>query len=146
MNKDVKRCENIFDADTSYSNSISTQLTIRNGMLMNLPLNFIVIGDLIMLKPGQIINLNCRSQEMINEKYESFERGQVYSPIEPNKKELDQDTLANFDSLASSLYQSRSTNNNDFNIRTLVSSCKFKQIPQCLLCIATETPYLAYLK
>lgn len=115
---------------------------------MNLPLNFVVVGDLIMLKPGQLINLNCRSQEMINEKHESFEVGQIYSPIEVNKKETsqDQDTINNFDSLTSSLYQSKNTNNNDFNIRTLVSSCKFKQIPQCKICVATESPYLTYLK
>jgi hypothetical protein len=148
LNIDVRRCENIFDVDTTYSNSVSTQLTIRNGKLMNLPLNFIVVGDFIMLKPGQMINLNCRSQALVNGKHMIFETGQIYSPIETEKKEHahDQDAMNNFDSVTSSLYQNKSTNNNDFNIRTLVSSCKFRQIPQSMLCVATESPYLSHLK
>ena len=121
LNIDVRRCENIFDVDTTYSSSVSTQLTIRNGKLMNLPLNFIVVGDFIMLKPGQMINLNCRSQALINGKHMFFETGKIYSPIETEKKEHDQDALNNFDSVTSSLYQNKSSNNKDFNIRTLVS-------------------------
>ncbi len=44
-----------------YSAAISSQLTIRNGKLINIPLNLIVKGDLILLKPGQVVYLKCKS-------------------------------------------------------------------------------------
>jgi hypothetical protein len=42
------------------SSSITTQLTIRNGKLVNLPINLIVENDLLLIKPGQMINLTCK--------------------------------------------------------------------------------------
>ena len=135
---DLKKCEDIFDVETSYSNSVSTQLTIRNGTLMNIPLNLVVVGDLVILKPGQIINLNCKCQK--DEEY--FEAGKIYNPLEEAAKTYKKNRENNFESLASSLHQT----NNDFNIRTLVNSCKFKSIPQCLLCVAMESPFLSHLK
>ena len=44
-----------------YSAAISSQLTIRSGKLINIPLNLIVKGDLILLKPGQVVYLKCKS-------------------------------------------------------------------------------------
>ena len=44
-----------------YSNSITCQLVIRDGKLLNIPLNLVVKGDLVLLKPGQMVNLACKS-------------------------------------------------------------------------------------
>ena len=141
--KSGKKFEDIFDTATSYSNSVSTQLTMRDGELVNLPLNLIVTGDLVLLKPGQTINLNCKSLQVDTYgNYECFEIGKVYeSSGDATKRQLTGASVPNFESLAS-LYE----NNKDFNIRTLVNSCKFKHIPQPILCEVTESPYLAYLK
>jgi hypothetical protein len=63
-----------------YSQAISNQLTIRNGKLLNIPLNLIVKGDLILLKPGQTVYLKCKSiHKNKNSEYEIFEKGkEVY--------------------------------------------------------------------
>ena len=46
-----------------FSQSVSNQLVYRNGKLVNLPLNLIVEGDILVIKPGQTVNINCRSIE-----------------------------------------------------------------------------------
>lgn len=53
--------ESIDLKETPQTPSISTQLAIRDGKMATLPLNLIVKGDLILLRPGQIIPVNCRS-------------------------------------------------------------------------------------
>ena len=51
------------DVNMLGSSSISCQLAIRDGKIVNLPLNLVVHGDVILLRPGETVNVNCRSFE-----------------------------------------------------------------------------------
>lgn len=50
---------NFLKANIPFSQSASNQLVYRNSRLVNLPLNLVVEGDIILVKPGQVINLKC---------------------------------------------------------------------------------------
>ena len=132
-----------------FSQAISNQLTIRNGKLINLPLNLIVKGDLIILKPGQVVYLKCKSvNKNKNSEFEIFEKGKLYEA----KSELN----TSFSSLNNDFMDFIQSNNisNSFNNKqtdrisyiSFIDSCEFKQMPDAILCYALETPYLTYLK
>ncbi len=61
MKSENKLDLNYLNAHISYNHSILYQEVIRNGQLINIPLHFIVKGDLIKVNPGQTFNLFCQS-------------------------------------------------------------------------------------
>jgi hypothetical protein len=44
---------------------------IREGKLFNIPINLIVLGDQIVLRPGHLVGLNCKSADK-NVSYTTF--------------------------------------------------------------------------
>jgi len=73
---------NIFEVDMPSSQSITSQETIRDGKVVNLPLNLLVKGDLIKIRPGQIVNVECETIENCNR----LEKGSIYEPFENSGK------------------------------------------------------------
>jgi len=114
---------------------------IREGKLLNLPINLIVIGDHVVLRPGHLVGLNCKSVEknvsfifgnmkilsplilkVKTGEYEYFSCGQKY---EPNIAE-DDEILDKY----------------EFLKRIPIK----KKIPKPIKCIAEETPYIKFLR
>ena len=132
-------CETInwnqYDLQMPYSQSITCQETIRENKIHNLPLNLIVKGDLIKLKPGHTINLYCKNIAS----NECFERGKVFEHEEINteRKSSHVDELF-FGSVTE-------TDHNSF-FNTYIESCDLKKVPKTIVCQALETPYLTHLK
>lgn len=52
--------DDFLSSNIPLSQSVSNQLVYRNSKLVNLPLNLVVEGDLILVRPGQLINLKCK--------------------------------------------------------------------------------------
>ena len=158
-----------------YSAAISTQLTIRNGKLINVPLNLIVKGDLILLKPGQVVYLKCKSvnknkvnnlkslkanfdltilinlttqKQSQNSEYEIFEKGKVYEPnvqLNTSFSSLNNDFIDFIQ--ANNLNTATQLNQPELvSYISFIDSCEFKKMPDSILCYALETPYLTYLK
>jgi hypothetical protein len=129
----------LFSPNLPHSQSISNQLCIREGQIVNIPLNLIVRGDLVLLRPGQLVNFSCRSldkQPKLNE-YAYFESGKAYEPFDsknpaPNSLNFATSLNANLGSC--------------MNREAFLDLCEFKQMNEPLKCIALETPYLIYLK
>ncbi|CAF0705126.1 unnamed protein product [Brachionus calyciflorus] len=123
----------LLSVNIPFSQSVSNQIVYRNGRLINLPLNLVVEGDIIVLKPGQVINLNCKRLEKNSyDEEDIFEVGKVYEP-ELLIKERNNPKIC------------LDCERNDNSILNLESFC-LKQIPESILCEALETPYLNYLR
>ncbi|XP_064632802.1 transmembrane protein 94-like isoform X2 [Lineus longissimus] len=71
---------------------VSVQWTFRDNELVNLPCNFLVKGDLILLRPGQEVLIHCQSWDKDAEGYaiEEYSPGDIYLP------KMDRDTSAQF--------------------------------------------------
>ena len=64
---------------TPDSASIVLQLTVRDGVTVNLPWALLVAGDLVLLRPGQCVPARCRKLQEDGEQL-VMDRGQVYCP------------------------------------------------------------------
>lgn len=121
-----------------FSQSITCQETVREGKLYNLPLNLIVQGDLIRLKPGQTISLSCKSiSQDSNSQPEIYQRGSVFEPSNYTRKKS---------SLVDEMLYESGKNARQSFYDTYVESCELKKVPEPIYCHALETPYLSYLK
>jgi hypothetical protein len=130
------------------------QSTLREGKLVNLPLNLVVKGDIIILKPGQIINVYSRTLKKnkvsfvyimkirFNSnfnyakefEYEFFENGQIYEP----KKLVEH--LNEHKSYSSTLKKG------DIYVKSFDELCELRKIPDSMMAYALEAPYVKYLK
>lgn len=101
-------------------------------------MNLIVKGDVILLRPGQIIELNCRSYEKnsTSQDYEYFEVGKTYEPS-VNLPAEKQQTQLFFDNLKT---------HEDIYYKSFDELCEYKQIPKSIVCMALETPYISFLR
>jgi hypothetical protein len=52
------------DIHTPLSPCVSLQWTIRDNQVVNLPVSLLVAGDVILLRPGQIVPGKCRQLEV----------------------------------------------------------------------------------
>ncbi|XP_070579950.1 transmembrane protein 94-like [Ptychodera flava] len=69
------------DLNMPLSRSVSLQWTYRDGNLVNLPCNLLVKGDIIALRPGQLVPTKVQEMEPVNgDTVVEFEPGQMYNP------------------------------------------------------------------
>lgn len=151
---------NIFDIQMPYSQSISSQETIREGKLYNMPLNLVVKGDLIKLRPGKEINVCCQSISKCPDTndFEKFEPGTIFEPKDQ------------FDRKSGQMDELFYRNDHESFFNSYIESCElikvlFRNIkifshfmlhyyyffglfktPESIYCTALETPYLTRLR
>lgn len=132
---------NQYDFQMPYSQSITCQETLRDGKLYNMPLNLIVKGDLIRLKPGHMVNIQCQRIDANGElTSDCHEKGKVYesSPSDASRKSSQIDEM----------YFGAEPTPLDANsfLNSYIESCELKDIPKPIYCQALETPYLIHLR
>ena len=104
-----------------HSQSITSQETIRNGKLYNLPLNLLVAGDLIRVKPGQTINVNCQNvkRSKVSGVFESYERGKIFEPVDNwSRRSTQVDEL---------FFNGRDNEHGEF-LNSYIESCELRQV------------------
>lgn len=130
-----------YDIQMPYSQSITCQETVRDGKLYNMPLNLIVKGDLIQLKPGHMVNIQCQRVDANGElTSDCCDKGKVYepSPGDASRKSSQIDeTYFGFEPMP--------LDTNSF-LNSYIESCELKDLPKPIYCRALETPYLTHLR
>ncbi len=107
---------NIFDADMPHSQSITSQETIRDGKLLNLPLNLIVKGDLIRIRAGQIVNVECQRVDTAD----MLEKGSIYEPVE--------NTVRRRSAQADEMFFNGRENDHASFLNSYIESCELIQV------------------
>ena len=132
---------------------MSSQLVVRNAKLINLPLNLVVEGDVVLLRPGQTISVNARPLNPNTNDGVKFERGNVYEPelfansYHPNAHESNCRRRGRQSGRPPSSRHSHSRRPSAAaQVDEYVNACRMRETHDALACIATESPYIAHLK
>lgn len=80
---------NYIDLNCPLSQCVSLQWTIRDSSVINLPSGFLVEGDVILLRPGQVVPAKCRKMKTGDDEDDlEYNAGDLYNPAQ-NLPELE---------------------------------------------------------